>query len=328
MINTDYIQQYNEETKDVFTIENFKKYGEILLKGKNLTQEEINFLLNFSNKINQFNNEINRKSTKNTIRTKSSREKYFENDKYFELNNAIAWMKKFLQNKNNDKKQSESSYSLYSSYVQNVNLSNEEIQEYYDKEKFFSFIDDYEFKEIIENGYKYVLNSIFKNLEGYKSFVEWWSEHITENIIKNIYIPEEQTGIPQIDTILNIGKAIVAAGIIFDLILKYFLQDFENIKKELKLFEEEFGKNEKEKLLKELEKENYVYFKFLNKIKGRKLFLSAISKQPDKKILKFFKIDEIKKYFKNEEQFLKEYNKRLEDDFFENHAELIRKDYF
>jgi len=81
-------------------------------------------------------------------------------------------MKKFLQNKNNDKKQSKSSYSLYSSYVQNVNLSNEEIQEYYDKEKFFSFIDDYEFKEIIENGYKYVLNSIFKNLEGYKSFVE------------------------------------------------------------------------------------------------------------------------------------------------------------
>ena len=34
------------------------------------------------------------------------------------------------------------------------------------------------------------------------------------------------------------------------------------------------------------------------------------------------------KYFKNEEQFLKEYNKRFEDDFFENHAELIRKDYF
>ena len=106
------------------------------------------------------------------------------------------------------------------------------------------------------------------------------------------------------------------------------VKDFENIKKELKLFEEEFGKSEKEKLLKELEKENYVYFKFLNKIKGRKLFLSAISKQPDKKILKFFKIDEIKKYFKNEEQFLKEYNKRFEDDFFENHAELIRKDYF
>ena len=106
------------------------------------------------------------------------------------------------------------------------------------------------------------------------------------------------------------------------------VKDFENIKKELKLFEEEFGKSEKEKLLKELEKENYVYFKFLNKIKGRKHFLSAISKQPDKKILKFFKIDEIKKYFKNEEQFLKEYNKRFEDDFFENHAELIRKDYF
>lgn len=37
--------------------------------------------------------------------------------------------------------------------------------------------------------------------------------------------------------------------------------------------------------------------------------------------MKFFKIDEIKKYFKNEEQFLKEYNKRFEDDFFENHAE-------
>ena len=90
MINTDYIQQYNEETKDVFTIEDFKKYGEILLKGKNLTQEEINFLLNFSNKINQFNNEINRKSTKNTIRTKSFQEKYFDNDKYFQLNNAIA----------------------------------------------------------------------------------------------------------------------------------------------------------------------------------------------------------------------------------------------
>lgn len=106
------------------------------------------------------------------------------------------------------------------------------------------------------------------------------------------------------------------------------VKDFENIKKELKLFEKDFGKSEKEKLLKELEKENYVYFKFLNKIKDRKLFLSAISKQPDKKILKFFKKDEIKKYFKNEEQFLKEYNKRLEDDFFENHAELIRKDYF
>ena len=101
------------------------------------------------------------------------------------------------------------------------------------------------------------------------------------------------------------------------------VKDFENIKKELKLFEEEFGKSEKEKLLKELEKENYVYFKFLNKIKDRKLFLSAFSKQPDKKILKFFKIDEIKKYFKNEEQFLKEYNKRFEDDFFENHAEKI-----
>ena len=39
MINTDYIQQYNEETKDVLTIEDFKKYVEILLKGKNLTQE-------------------------------------------------------------------------------------------------------------------------------------------------------------------------------------------------------------------------------------------------------------------------------------------------
>ena len=103
------------------------------------------------------------------------------------------------------------------------------------------------------------------------------------------------------------------------------VKDFENIKKELKLLEEEFGKNEKEKLLKELEKENYVYFKFLNKIKNRKLFLSAFSKQPNKKILKFFKIDEIKKYFKNEEQFLKEYNKRFEDDFFENHAEKIQK---
>ena len=64
MVNTDYIQQYNEETKDVFTIENFKKYGEILLKGKNLTQEEINFLLNFSNKINKFN-ETKNKSIKN-----------------------------------------------------------------------------------------------------------------------------------------------------------------------------------------------------------------------------------------------------------------------
>lgn len=106
------------------------------------------------------------------------------------------------------------------------------------------------------------------------------------------------------------------------------VKDFENIKKELKLFEEEFGKSEKEKILKELEKENYIYFKFSNKIKGGKLFLSAISKQPDTKILKFFKRDEIKKYFKNEEQFLKEYNKRLEDDFFENYAELIRKDYF
>ena len=101
------------------------------------------------------------------------------------------------------------------------------------------------------------------------------------------------------------------------------VKDFENIKKELKFLEEKFGKNEKEKLLKELEKENYVYFEFLNKIKDRKLFLSAVSKQPDKKILKFFKKDEIKKYFKNEEQFLKEYNKRLEDDFFENHAEKI-----
>ena len=106
------------------------------------------------------------------------------------------------------------------------------------------------------------------------------------------------------------------------------VKDFENIKKELKLFEEEFGKSEEEKILKELEKENYIYFKFSNKIKGGKLFLSAISKQPDTKILKFFKRDEIKKYFKNEEQFLKEYNKRLEDDFFENYAELIRKDYF
>lgn len=101
------------------------------------------------------------------------------------------------------------------------------------------------------------------------------------------------------------------------------VKDFENIKKELKFLEEKFGKNEKEKLLKELEKENYVYFEFLNKIKDRKLFLSAVSKQPDKKILKFLKKDEIKKYFKNEEQFLKEYNKRLEDDFFENHAEKI-----
>lgn len=101
------------------------------------------------------------------------------------------------------------------------------------------------------------------------------------------------------------------------------VKDFENIKKELKLLEEEFGKNEKEKLLKELEKEKYVYFEFLNKIKDRKFFLSAISKQPNKKILKFFKIDEIKKYFKNEEQFLKEYNKRFEDDFFKNHAEKI-----
>ena len=90
MVNTDYIQQYNEETKDVFTIENFKKYGEILLKGKNLTQEEINFLLNFSNKINKFNNETKNKSIKNKIKAKSFQKKHFNNDKYFELNNAIA----------------------------------------------------------------------------------------------------------------------------------------------------------------------------------------------------------------------------------------------
>lgn len=70
-----------------------------------------------------------------------------------------------------------------------------------------------------------------------------------------------------------------------------------------------------------IQKENQEYG--MNKIKDRKLFLSAISKQLDKKILKFFKKDEVKKYFKNEEQFLKEYNKRLEDDFFENHAEKI-----
>ena len=68
-----------------------------------------------------------------------------------------------------------------------------------------------------------------------------------ENIIKNIYIPEEQTGIPQIDTILNIGKAILAAGIIFDLILKYFLQDFENIKTEIT--ELGFLQNKKENLV-------------------------------------------------------------------------------
>ena len=66
------------------------------------------------------------------------------------------------------------------------------------------------------------------------------------------------------------------------------VKNFENIKKELKLLEEEFGKNEKEKLLKELEKEKYVYFEFLNKIKDRKFFLSAISKQPNKKNIEIF----------------------------------------
>ena len=154
---------------------------------------------------------------------------------------------------------------------------------------------------------------LYKKIYDYYFEIEKPSEEILE--IKNekgFYIQLKE----------NVGKS----GL--EKVEQNSVKDFENINKELKLFEEKFGKNEKEKILKELEKENYVYFKFLNKIKGREIFLSAISKQPDKKILKFFKIDEIKKYFKNEEQFLKEYNKRFEDDFFENHAEFIRKDYF
>lgn len=157
---------------------------------------------------------------------------------------------------------------------------------------------------------KYPNDLLYKKIYVYYFEIEKPSEEILEiENDKGFYIQLKE----------NIGKSEL------EKVEQNSVKDFENIKKELKLFEEEFGKNEKEKLLKELEKENYVYFKFLNKIKDRKLFLSAFSKQPDKKILKFFKIDEIKKYFKNEEQFLKEYNKRFEDDFFENHAEKILK---
>ena len=160
---------------------------------------------------------------------------------------------------------------------------------------------------------KHQNNLLYKKIYNYYFEIEKPSQKILEiENDKGFYIQLKE----------NIGKSEL------EKVEQNSVKDFENIKKELKLFEEEFGKSEKEKLLKELEKENYVYFKFLNKIKDRKLFLSAFSKQPDKKILNFFKIDEIKKYFKNEEQFLKEYNKRFEDDFFENHAELIRKDYF
>ena len=155
---------------------------------------------------------------------------------------------------------------------------------------------------------KYPNDLLYKKIYVYYFEIEKPSEEILEiENDKGFYIQLKE----------NIGKSEL------EKVEQNSVKDFENIKKELKLFEEEFGKSEKEKLLKELEKENYVYFKFLNKIKDRKLFLSAFSKQPDKKILKFFKIDEIKKYFKNEEQFLKEYNKRFEDDFFENHAEKI-----
>ena len=155
---------------------------------------------------------------------------------------------------------------------------------------------------------KYPNDLLYKKIYDYYFEIEKPSEEILEiENDKGFYIQLKE----------NVGKRKL------EKVEQNSVENFKNIKKELKLFEEEF-----EKLLKELEKENYVYFKFLNKIKDRKLFLSAISKQPDKKILKFFKKDEIKKYFKNEEQFLKEYNKRLEDDFFENHAELIRKDYF
>lgn len=155
---------------------------------------------------------------------------------------------------------------------------------------------------------KHQNNLLYKKIYNYYFEIEKPSQKILEiENDKGFYIQLKE----------NIGKSELKK------VEQNSVKDFENIKKELKLFEEEFGKSEKEKLLKELEKENYVYFKFLNKIKDRKLFLSAFSKQPDKKILNFFKIDEIKKYFKNEEQFLKEYNKRFEDDFFENHAEKI-----
>lgn len=157
---------------------------------------------------------------------------------------------------------------------------------------------------------KHQNNLLYKKIYNYYFEIEKPSQKILEiENDKGFYIQLKE----------NIGKSEL------EKVEQNSVKDFENIKKELKLFEEEFGKSEKEKLLKELEKENYVYFKFLNKIKNRKLFLSAFSKQPNKKILKFFKIDEIKKYFKNEEQFLKEYNKRFEDDFFENHAEKIQK---
>ena len=171
----------------------------------------------------------------------------------------------------------------------------------------------FEYNTLQKDFSKYPNDLLYKKIYNYYFEIEKPSQKILEiENDKGFYIQLKE----------NIGKS----GL--EKVEQNSTKDFENIKKELKLFEEDFGKSEKEKLLKELEKENYVYFKFLNKIKDRKLFLSAISKHPDKKILKFFKKDEVKKYFKNEEQFLKEYNKRLEDDFFENHAELIRKDYF
>jgi hypothetical protein len=155
---------------------------------------------------------------------------------------------------------------------------------------------------------KYSNDLLYKKIYDYYFGIEKPSEEILEiENDKGFYIQLKE----------NVGKSEL------EKVEQNSVKDFENIKKKLKLLEEKSGKNEKEKLLKELEKENYVYFKFLNKIKERRIFLSVISKQPDKKILKFFKRDEIKKYFKNEEQFLKEYNKRLEDDFFKNHAEKI-----
>lgn len=56
----DYIQQQNnnDEYNSIFTIENFKKYGNLLKKTK-WSKEEFDFVLKFSNAINKYNESKN-----------------------------------------------------------------------------------------------------------------------------------------------------------------------------------------------------------------------------------------------------------------------------
>lgn len=229
----DYIQQQNnnEEYNSIFTIENFKKYGNLLKKTK-WSKEEFDFVLKFSNAINKYNESKNNNAKNIKYSLLENEEiKNFKNN-FKELNTQIKWLYSILysKNKNHTKK---GEHTLYNWYVENVHLTDEEKNEYYEKKEFFDFVKDSEFNEIIQNGYKYVLDWIFWNLKDYKNFADWWSKNINENIIKNIDMPDTETGVPQIDLFISIVKAIQGASAIFEVILYSLVRDFNAIKTEI-----------------------------------------------------------------------------------------------